>query len=71
MDSNHIEEDWGYWLNLVSRTLAKIGQCRDKHRSPKVKTTLLKSSEESKLEFGQRENLCHSTAEESKGRKYV
>lgn len=30
-------QGWGFWLNLLNRILAKIGQCKDRHASPKVK----------------------------------
>lgn len=47
-------ENGGVWLSGLSRILAELGQCRDKHRSP-CQGLVGKSLEEHGLEFSQRE----------------
>ena len=39
-------EDGEFWLDQFKRILAKTGQCREEHRSPKVQPWLKKSSED-------------------------
>lgn len=55
-------QNWGFWLNWLSRILAKTGLYKDRDRSP----GLAKSSKGLRrawLRFGHGENLCHLNIE--------
>ena len=51
-------EDVGFWLNWLSRILAKIGWHRNEHGSPKVRAKLTKFRG-AWVDFGQGDTVCH------------